>query len=238
MARLTKIAKKLAKKTDELSFEPPVDFCYNPLVYAWSPFSNYLEKYGNSDKEVLLLGMNPGPFGMAQTGVPFGDVEMVSQWMGIDGEVLTPKNTHPKRPIAGFDCPRGEVSGQRLWGWAKDRFKSPQKFFKRFFVWNYCPLCFIEESGRNRTPDKLTKVERNRLFEICDEALSEVIEELDPQFVIGVGTFARKRIEKVVSDESRTIGTILHPSPASPAANRGWQPQAEKGLEQLGISLN
>src|SRR5688572_32536315 len=95
--------------------------------------------------------MNPGPFGMAQTGVPFGDVAMVRDWLGIVAAVAKPRDEHPKRPVLGFECQRSEVSGARLWGWARARFGTPQRFFERFFVANYCPLAFMESSGANRT---------------------------------------------------------------------------------------
>src|SRR5690606_19431577 len=141
-------------------------------------------------KEVVLVGMNPGPFGMAQTGVPFGEVAAVRDWMGIEAAIGRPPEEHPKRPVLGFDCPRSEVSGARLWGWAKDRFGTPEAFFARFFVINYCPLVFLEESGRNRTPDKLPAAEREALTAVCDRALRDSIEVLSPQHVVGVGTWA------------------------------------------------
>ncbi|MCL4149447.1 UNVERIFIED_CONTAM: hypothetical protein GTU68_042113, partial [Idotea baltica] len=173
--KILTISKKLSKNVDALSFSDPVYYCYNPLDYAWKPFSKYINTYADTKKEALLVGMNPGPFGMAQTGVPFGDIEHVRDWLLIDGPVGKPKLEHPKRPIEGFACPRGEVSGRRLWGWAKERFVEPASFFDRFFVWNYCPLCFMAEGGKNVTPDKLLKEERDALFNVCDAALAEII---------------------------------------------------------------
>ncbi|MFW6197806.1 MAG: single-stranded DNA-binding protein, partial [Myxococcota bacterium] len=167
---LVRISRDLARDVDALRFGEPVEYVYNPLDYARRPHEQYLRAYGGGPKEVLLLGMNPGPFGMAQTGVPFGDVHMVRDWMGVDGRVDRPPKEHPKRPIAGFDCHRPEVSGTRLWGWARDRFGTPERFFARFFVANYCPLVFLEASGRNRTPDKLPVGEREALVRVCDRA--------------------------------------------------------------------
>ncbi|MCB0344540.1 MAG: hypothetical protein KDD66_05470 [Bdellovibrionales bacterium] len=233
------ISKKLSKRVGQLSFSSPITHTYNPLEYAWEPHAQYLEKFGTGKKEVVLVGMNPGPFGMAQTGVPFGDVTMVKDWMKITGKVDQPKRVHPKRPIQGFDCPRGEVSGSRLWGWAGERFPSPSAFFKRFFVWNYCPLCFMEESGKNRTPDKLPATEKEQLFLACDEALRGIAATLKPKFLIGVGKFAEAQIKQALEGNTGSIkiGTILHPSPASPAANRGWSDQAEKQFAALGVDI-
>lgn len=186
---------------------------------------------------MLLVGMNPGPFGMAQTGVPFGDVTMVRDWMGIEAQVHKPAREHPKRPIDGFACTRSEVSGTRLWGWARKRFGTPDQFFERFFVANYCPLCFMEESGRNRTPDKLPACEAEPVFAACDEALRKTVETLRPAYVLGVGAFAEGRIREALGDCAMTIGRILHPSPASPAANRDWAGAAEKAMRGYGIAL-
>ncbi|MFK7988395.1 MAG: uracil-DNA glycosylase family protein [Sandaracinaceae bacterium] len=234
---LSKIDRRLSKKLAKLSFAPPTAHVYDPLAYARAPHEAFLERYGQGPKEVVLLGMNPGPFGMAQTGVPFGDPTFVREWMGIEGKVNKPGNEHPKRPIIGLESTRKEVSGTRLWGWAKDRFGTADAFFARFFVLNYCPLVFMEEGGRNRVPEKLPKAEREPLFAACDQALREAIDLLSPQTVVGVGKFAEDCAKRVLGDRELTIGRVLHPSPASPLANKGWREPAEKALLDLGIAL-
>jgi single-strand selective monofunctional uracil DNA glycosylase len=208
---------------------------YNPLEYAREPYESYLERYGRSRREVILLGMNPGPFGMAQTGVPFGDVAMVRDWLGLDGAVGRPLQEHPKRPIRGFDCQRSEVSGTRVWSWARDTFGTPARFFERFFVANYCPLVFMESSGRNVTPDKLPASERAPLFAACDEALRHWVDKLRPTWVIGIGGFAEKRAREALAGRDLRFGRILHPSPASPLANRGWAEAATAELREMGV---
>lgn len=233
---LVKIVRRLSRAVLKLHFEPPVSHVYNPLDYARQTGEQYLERFARQGCEALFLGMNPGPYGMAQTGVPFGEVQSVRDWMGIEGPVRRPKNEHPKRPIQGFEHPRSEVSGRRLWGWAQNRFPRPEDFFERFFVWNFCPLLFMEASGRNRTPDKLPAEERQELYRICDQALLEMTQELRPKRVIGVGKFAESRA-KLVLGRHWPVASILHPSPASPAANRGWELQAEAQLKALGIRL-
>lgn len=234
--KLAPIVRRLARDVDALSFAPPVEYVYDPLVYARKGVEAYLDRYARPGVEALLLGMNPGPFGMAQTGVPFGEVTAVRDWLKIDEKVGRPPVEHPKRPIQGFDCPRSEVSGARVWGWARERFGDPDRFFRRFFVWNYCPLVFMEESGRNRTPDKLPAAERDALYAACDDALRKVVAAVRPSRLIGVGAFAKKRAEQIFGDELE-IGVVLHPSPASPLANRGWAPQAEAQLREMGIRI-
>lgn len=231
------ITDRLVKELKPLRFAPPVHSVYNPLEYARACYDEYLDRFASPPCEVMLLGMNPGPFGMAQTGVPFGEVSMVRDWLGICHPVGKPKKQHPKRPIQGFDCPRSEVSGSRLWGWARDRFGTPERFFSRFFIANYCPLVFMEESGANRTPDKLPAKEREPLFRACDRALRALVEHMNPQFVIGVGAFAEGRARVALDGMDVRIGRILHPSPASPAANRGWAQAVDAELQAMGIAL-
>ncbi|HYP87340.1 MAG TPA: uracil-DNA glycosylase family protein [Polyangiaceae bacterium] len=233
---LVSISRELARNVDKLKFAPPVHYVYNPLVYAKQPHEAYLNQWGEGKKRALLLGMNPGPFGMAQTGVPFGDIGMVRDFLAVSGGVSRPPLEHPKRPVEGFACPRSEVSGKRLWGFARERFGEPERFFQHFFVANYCPLAFMEESGANRTPDKLPKAEQQALFAACDRALARTVELLEPDFVIGVGAFATARAKSALSDFGGTIATISHPSPASPKANRGWAELVEKELTALGLS--
>ncbi len=220
-----------------MSFGAPVTHVYNPLAYAWATHKRYLERYARTSCEVILLGMNPGPWGMAQTGIPFGEVAAARDFLDVAAPVGKPALEHPKRPVLGFDCPRSEVSGRRVWGWAKTHFGHADRFFERFFVVNYCPLSFMEESGKNRTPDKLPAAERQPLFEACNEALRTVVETLSPQWVVGVGAFAEKKAAEVVGDLDVKIGRILHPSPASPLANRGWAQQANGQLAELGIPI-
>lgn len=237
MSPLSPILDDLVAELAGLEIGPPVTHVYNPLRYARKPHELYLERYGEPPKEVVLIGMNPGPFGMAQTGVPFGEVDAVRGWLGIEAPVGKPAREHPKRLVDGFGCHRNEVSGRRLWGWARERFGTPQRFFRRFFVHNYCPLLFLEQSGRNRTPDRLPAAEREPLFRACDRALRRTVERLAPRWVVGVGGFAERRARQALAGLDLEIGRILHPSPASPAANRGWAEQAERELGELGIEL-
>ena len=232
---LVAITRELSAQVSRLRFAEPVSHVYLPLQYAAAPHEAYLRRYGQAPRPVVLLGMNPGPYGMVQTGVPFGDVSMVRDWLGIEGPVTQPERLHPKHPLQGFACTRGEVSGTRLWGWARDHFGTPEVFFKTFFVANYCPLAFFEAGGRNRTPDKLPAAEQEPLFAACDLALRRTVDVLKPRHVIGVGTFATKRARLALAGLDVAVGTILHPSPSSPLANRGWADIATRQLADLGI---
>jgi len=234
---LVDIAKTLRSAVADLTFSDPVSAVYNPIDYAWKLHETYLARYGRPPRRILLIGMNPGPFGMAQTGVPFGDPAMVKNLLRITGSVGRPDPEHPKRPIAGLASTRREVSGTRLWSWVADRFGTADAFFAEFFVGNYCPLVFLEASGRNRTPDKLPKAEREPLFAACDEALCATVDLLKPELVIGIGRFAEQRIRQAVTDQTIRIASILHPSPANPKANRDWAGQVDEALARLGVQI-
>jgi single-strand selective monofunctional uracil DNA glycosylase len=233
-ARLASAARRLRREADALCFDAPVTHVYDPLGYAWRGHAAYLAAYGQAPKRVVFLGMNPGPFGMAQTGVPFGDVGSVRDWLGLEAKIGRPASEHPKRTVQGFDCPRSEVSGARLWGAIRDRFGEPRRFFSEHFITNYCPLLFVEESGRNRTPDKLPAREREPLFEACDRHLRRVVEILEPEWIVGIGAFAETRAREVLGDRVR-IGRVLHPSPANPRAHKGWGASARRELRDLGV---
>jgi single-strand selective monofunctional uracil DNA glycosylase len=232
---LIKIARELSQSVCSLSFELPTAYIYNPLEYAWEMHRQYLELAGGGKKKVVFLGMNPGPYGMAQTGVPFGEIPAVRDWMGLKGGVKKPNPEHPKRPVDGLECTKSEVSGRRLWGLFSDKFPSAHEFFNDHFVANYCPLVFMEESGKNRTPDKLPAAETKPLELFCDDHLRGIIQILEPEWLVGVGGFAEKRATVALSGMNVQIGKILHPSPASPLANRGWAVAATKQLIKQSI---
>lgn len=238
MRTILNAAAVMNQALETIDFSSVATHVYNPLEYAEAPYSRYIDKFAKPPKRVLFLGMNPGPFGMAQTGVPFGEVAAVRDWMKINIPVGKPANEHPARPVQGFDCSRSEVSGRRLWGLFAERFGPAENFFRDHFVLNYCPLLFLEAEGkrcRNLTPDKFPALIAQSLFEICDTHLRTFVELLQPEWVIGVGKFAEGRAQKALGGMDIKIGTVLHPSPASPAANRGWAEQATRQLEALGV---
>lgn len=228
-------AKACSHSLERLSFAEPITHVYNPLVYAWELHTAYLRLAGSGPKRVVFLGMNPGPFGMAQTGVPFGEVAAVRDWMGLSGKVGRPPVEHPKRPVTGLACPRSEVSGRRLWGLFAQRFTTATTFFTDHFVANWCPLAFMEEGGKNRTPDQLAKAEAAAVERVCDDHLRAVVAALDPIWVVGVGRFAHQAAERAITEKTVRFATIPHPSPANPAANKDWAGAATRALVEQGV---
>jgi single-strand selective monofunctional uracil DNA glycosylase len=248
VAGLLSAARELAETAGAAADEapsPPVHRVYNPLEYGWEPHRDFIRRFGGGEKRVLFLGMNPGPWGMAQTGVPFGEVAAVRDWLGVKGRVFPPageglRAEHPKRRIEGFACPRSEVSGRRFWALMAGQFSTPAAFFRDHWVANYCPLVFMTESGANLTPDKLPRDYREKLYALCGRHLIKVIRLLKPRFLVGVGKFAEQRflalkLPERPGEDPPAILSILHPSPASPAANSGWEAAVRETLKSRGI---
>ncbi|MGM0432423.1 MAG: uracil-DNA glycosylase family protein [Spirochaetota bacterium] len=240
LEQIVESTRGFARQIDELTFSRDDITVYNPLHYAWEPHEYYLRKFAAGPKQVLFLGMNPGPNGMAQTGIPFGDPVMVSRWLNIEGSVGKPVPEHPKRPVEGFQTAKREPSGTRLWSLMQEEFVSAERFFSDHMVLNYCPLCFMEESGRNLTPDKLPSRDKNQLESICDAYLLSLIDCFKPLWLVGIGRYAEKKFHQIRSQldgtqTEPTVGWVLHPSPASPAANRGWASAARTQLIEQGV---
>ena len=226
-------ARELSDEMNALHFSPPVACTYNPLDYAWAGHEAYVRRFASTPKQVLYLGMNPGPFGMAQTGVPFGEIPAVTLWMGITASIGQPPVTHPKRPIQGFSCPRSEVSGRRLWGLFEQLYGPAPVFFEHAYVANYCPLIWMSESGANIPPAQLPREQATRIDAACQRHLVRLIRALRPTCLIGVGAYAMQQLQiaaDTITESSITLGSILHPSPASPLSNKCWP---DKPREQI-----
>jgi single-strand selective monofunctional uracil DNA glycosylase len=172
---------------------------------------------------------------MAQTGVPFGEIAAVRDWMKLTGTVGRPPREHPKRPVTGLACTRSEVSGRRLWGLFAQRFTTPQACFAEHFVANWCPLAFMEAGGKNRTPDQLPSSEMALVTNVCDEHLRAVARALSPQWVVGVGRYAHDAARRALTGQDVRFAAIPHPSPANPAANRDWAGAATRALVEQGV---
>ena len=226
----------LSASLESLQFSSPVGWVYNPLQYAAGAHHSYLRRFISPPCRVLFLGMNPGPFGMMQTGVPFGEVQAVRDWMGIADGVTPPARMHPSRPILGFQCPRSEVSGKRLWGLFRQRFGTAERFFAEHVVLNSAPPGYLTENGANLTPDRLPAAERALLFAHCDAFLRQAAGILAPQWVVGIGHFAQKRaLDALQGLPNFRYCRIPHPSPANPAANRDWATAARSALSAAGV---
>ena len=231
----SKLRDDVEKFADSLVKEGSVDAVYNPLAYAWEPHRAYLELASGGGAKTLLLGMNPGPHGMGQMGIPFAATSVVRELLKITNlEVGQPRKPHPKRPISGLDWPKEEVSGTRLWGLLANEYGSAESIFKSVFLLNHCPLMlFSGERATNITPDKITGPTTKALLERCDEHLREVVDIMQIERVIGVGRYSEKRALNALSGIDISITTCWHPSPASPLANRNKGEDWKKNVRNV-----
>lgn len=231
----SKLRDDVEKFADSLVKEGSVDAVYNPLAYAWEPHRAYLELASGGGAKTLLLGMNPGPHGMGQMGIPFAATSVVRELLKITNlEVGQPRKPHPKRPISGLDWPKEEVSGTRLWGLLANEYGSAESIFKSVFLLNHCPLMlFSGERATNITPDKITGPTTKALLERCDEHLREVVDIMQIERVIGVGRYSEKRALNALSGIDISVTTCWHPSPASPLANRNKGEDWKKNVRNV-----
>ena len=206
----------------KLVSEGRIDVCYNPLDYAWDAHVAFLRRMGGSGARTVILGMNPGPHGMGQMGIPFAATSVVRDLLGITGiPVNQPETPDPRRPVVGLEYPREEVSGTRLWGLLAEHYGDAGAIASRVFLVNHCPLMlFSGPRAANTTPDKVGGKSAQALLERCDQHLREVVAALDARRVIGVGKFAESRARSALADEVVKVVGCWHPSPASPLANR------------------
>jgi single-strand selective monofunctional uracil DNA glycosylase len=66
-----------------------ISHVYNPLEYAWKPHCAYIEQYACHKPKMLLVGLNPGPWGMSQTGIPFGEIHSVTEFLNISKDLAS-----------------------------------------------------------------------------------------------------------------------------------------------------
>ena len=193
--------------------------------------------------------------------------------MPWSGRTEKPSKEHPQRPVQGLACPKTEVSGARLWGWAQlvgdalaetagkdglahltsDGVPQPAvvgtpaavfdagptelskpvppspsalAFFSKAFVYSYCPLAFMAASGRNVVPEKLSAADRGPMLEACAGTFREVVAAVKPKYIVGIGKWAEARAHDALDGRSEFEGieiiSIIHPSPANPAAHKDW----------------
>ncbi len=234
--QLIELTKSFTKEIENVRKSIDEDYyIYNPLVYANEMFFEYIREYVAFPTKYLFLGMNPGPFGMTQTGIPFGEINIVLEYLKLNKPIDSPTIEHPNRKIEGLNINRSEISGKRLWGYIKQKYPNPYEMRNNIYIANYCPLVFLssQKTAKNITPNKLKKETRLKIDNICDQYLFETIDLLECEKLIGIGKYAMGKLK----NDKIPFSSILHPSPASPLANKGWAEQAEKQLLDFGVIL-
>ncbi|XP_046397768.1 single-strand selective monofunctional uracil DNA glycosylase, partial [Ischnura elegans] len=236
---LLAIESALSNCLNELKFTSPVGYVYNPLDYAFHLHSMFVRKYCDSPKRLLFLGMNPGPWGMAQTGIPFGEVSVVRDWFELNAEVGRPAREHPQRQIQGLSCNRSETSGRRFWGLLRRICSTPERALANAAIYNHCPLLLLSESGRNITPAELKKEQLDLIRKPCDAALVSVLRLLQVGVIVAVGKYAETRAKFVLREnpdlkEHIVVFYLAHPSPRN-FGIKDWEGSSLELLQYLGI---
>lgn len=224
MSEPTAAAARLRDALDGYPLPRGVAYAYHPLRYAWDAHAAFLSRYGEGAGRAVFVGMNPGPWGMTQSGVPLADPALAREWMGVQGRVESPPHAHPKVPVLGYASTRRDPTGAKFYGWARRRYGTAAAFFAEAFVLNYCPLLFLDEAGRNVTLPQVPKAAAAPLFAACDAHLAAMLRALRPRRVLPMGAFAAARVRGVLEAEKLDVPLrqVRHPSPANPANNAGW----------------
>ena len=68
-AQYLQIEQRLCQKLLPIKYGYPVTVIYSPLTYAFQTHRDFVVKYCTSERTLMFLGMNPGPYGMSQNGV-------------------------------------------------------------------------------------------------------------------------------------------------------------------------
>ncbi|XP_047511589.1 single-strand selective monofunctional uracil DNA glycosylase [Pieris napi] len=206
-----------------------VTHVYNPTIYARDTFEMYIRKYCNTKKKIMFFGMNPGPWGMSQTGVPFGEISSVRDWLGIEGCVGKPLEENAARPVRGFDCTRTEVSGKRFWGLFKKLCGFPEVFFETSLVYNYINQQWMNSKGCNITPADFKMSQMESLYNIGDLVFANVLRLYGVETVVAIGRFCLVRAQKAISQyillKNVKVIYLPHPSPRV-VNNNDWEERA------------
>lgn len=274
---------------DRLSRPAGVSHVYNPLAYMrraheqWlAQFEVFVDYQGESvscatyekspdefaratqSRPYLILGMNPGPWGMVQTGVPFGDVANANTILGYrrGDQIPAPDpdrvTLHPKRPVQGFACTRREASGERLWGglckvWEKPAFDANvheiDAVLADCFAVNYCPLAYFADDGKgtNVTPDAFRKSGpyrdlpyANDLDALCSSYIAAIMQAFRTRVVLAVGRYAETMAKVIVTsampaDVRPKVVYLTHPSPLATRSAGEWAAMAQREMSAAGV---
>ena len=187
----------LAKALAAMPAMTMVSLIYDPMGLCLCDASGLLPNIRQFHQEkVVFLGMNPGPYGMVQSGIPFGEIAAVTEWLQLASTDSQTDERTPKATHHGLIVPRSEVSGRRLWGLFAERFTSAEDFFADHFILNYCPLAFLAETGRNITSTSSAAQTRAFMAQHCDQHFKKALNALQPDWCIGVGGYAEACLQR------------------------------------------
>jgi len=191
----------------------------DPTSYAFGNYTRFMQLAASGPRLALFVGMNPGPHGMAQTGIPFGDVDTARVLLG-GADTIDPLPGLRAASGAAWDCKglayhRGEQSGMRLWSALSQLCGSPQAALERCCIVNYCPLYMVGPELENITPSDLPRRHdiTRALEAACDEHLRQLVLGLEVKTVLSFGSYAHASARRALSGFPVDFYTTPHPSP-------------------------
>ncbi|KAI8124664.1 hypothetical protein FF38_10666 [Lucilia cuprina] len=222
-----KLETQLNEKLRNITTPLEISYIYNPVEYAADLHQAYLKKYLKGGKKVLFIGLNPGPNGMGQTGIPFGNITTVRDKMGLNGTVNQPPNIHPKRPVNGLATTIEEPSGKRLWTKFQELSDgSLDIFFEQCFVYNFCPLLFYNSKGDYISPQKLKAPYNRQISNACLHTIEQILELIQPEVIVAIGRYAYDNLKAVKYCIEKRLLYLRHPSPR--ACTKNWSKIADE----------
>ncbi len=142
---------------------------WNPGLYGETWHARFRRLYRPGQHPLVVFGLNPGPYGMAQTGIPFTDIrrlvsalpDLAAELRGR-GERVEPPGLAPPglRPYLSRSF---ESSAVRVYRFLKKGWGGAERGWTEVVVANPCTLLFIDPAeGKNRTPADLARAARLR----------------------------------------------------------------------------
>jgi single-strand selective monofunctional uracil DNA glycosylase len=187
---------------------------WNPGLYAASWHALFRKEYPASAGCILVFGLNPGPYGMAQTGIPFTDLKRLREHLprlakglerrgcSLAGVGLAPRSLRP------YLSRTFESSAVRVYRFLSRGWGSAEDGWRSVVVANPCSLLFMDAAGENRTPADLvgavsrrtgSLVAARRLRERCNAlrrlAAREAVRVLSPRGVVLLGKDAQRAMQ-------------------------------------------
>jgi len=135
---------------------------WNPGLYGEPWHSRFRRCYPPAARPLVLFGLNPGPYGMAQTGIPFTDIRrLVSALPALVAELRNAGKRLEVPGLAPVSLPpylsrTFEASSVRVYRFLERSWGDAERGWREVVAANPCPLLFIDtETGKNRTPADL-----------------------------------------------------------------------------------
>jgi single-strand selective monofunctional uracil DNA glycosylase len=215
--RFAPLARSIARATGWLVLDPSR---YGERWHA--PFRRL---YPPRARPLLVFGLNPGPYGMAQTGIPFTDLKRLAQGLprlaaelARSGERLSLPGLAPSS-LQPFLTRTFESSSVRVHRFLRLAHGSAERAFREVVFVNPCPLLFIDRAlGENRTPADLPRALRAGVDEARVEVVSVAVARLRARGAIVLGRDAAAALSVPLRARlgERAVVEWEHPARAVP----------------------